>query len=67
MFWSTLCQLMEQLRHQTGNFFCRKYRFIPQTYNENKNNMAYGDGYLWFWSVYFCGVCRGWVGVEAKT
>ena len=27
----------------------RKYRFIPQKYNENNNNMAYGGGYLWLW------------------
>ena len=32
---------------------CRKYRLIPQKFNENNNNMAYGGGYLWIWGVWF--------------
>ena len=38
---------------------CRKYRLIPQKYNENNNNMAYSGGYLWIWGVWFFGAC-GW-------
>ena len=37
---------------------CRKYRLIPQKYDENNNNMAYGGGYLWLWGVWFCGGCK---------
>ena len=46
---------------------CRKYCLKPQKYNENNNNMAYGDGNLWLGCVLFCGVCGGGVGVEAST
>ena len=48
----------------------RKYCLIPQKYNENNNNMAYGGGYLWLWGVWFCGVygvCGGGVGVYTST
>ena len=45
----------------------RKYRLIPQKYNENNNNMEYGGRYLWLWSVWFCGVCGGGAGVEASN
>ena len=38
---------------------CIKYCIIPQEYNENKNNMAYGGGYLWIWG----GVARTGAGV----
>ena len=46
---------------------CRKYRLIQQKNNEINNNMAYGGRYLWFWGLWFCGVCGGGVGVEAST
>ena len=42
---------------------CRKYRLIPQKYNGNNNNIAYGGGYIWLCGVWFCGVCGGVVGL----
>ena len=46
---------------------CKKYRLIPQKYNENNNNIAYAGGYLWLWGVWFCGVWGGGMGVQAST
>ena len=34
----------------------RKYRLIPQKYNENNNNMSYGVGYISIWGEWFCGM-----------
>ena len=46
---------------------CRKYCLIPQKYNENNNNMAYGGRYLWLLGVLFCGVCGGKMGMKTST
>ena len=38
--------LLHELWHNEDLYEISSY-YIPQKYNENNNNMGYGDGYLW--------------------